>query len=47
MPAAWRGRWVTVHSNYRELVTPADAERWFAAMPAPDAANILPMPARK
>ena len=36
-----------VHSNYRELVTPADAERWFAAMPAPDAANILPMPARK
>ena len=36
-----------VHSNYRELVTPADAERWFAAMPTPDAANILPMPARK
>ena len=33
-----------VHKHYRELVKPADAERWFAVKPA-TTANIVTMPA--
>jgi hypothetical protein len=33
-----------VHKHYRELVKPADAERWFAVKPDA-AANIVTMPA--
>ncbi len=33
-----------VHRHYRELVKPADAEKWFALRPA-TATNVLPMPA--
>ena len=35
---------VVVHRHYRELVTPADAEKWFNVKPdTPD--NVLPIPA--
>jgi len=33
-----------IHRHYRELVKPADAERWFNVRPAEAAANVLPMP---
>jgi integrase len=33
-----------IHRHYRELVKPADAERWFAVKPE-SPANVLPMPA--
>lgn len=33
-----------VHRHYRELVKPADAERWFAVKPADAPENLLPMP---
>ena len=32
-----------IHRHYRELVTPADAVKWFSIVPE-RAANILPMP---
>jgi integrase len=35
---------VVVHKHYRELVKPADAERWFAVKPA-GPANLLSLPA--
>jgi integrase len=34
-----------VHKHYRELVKPADAQRWFAVKPQDEAANVLPMAA--
>jgi hypothetical protein len=33
-----------VHRHYRELVKPADAERWFAVKPAGEAANVVTLP---
>ena len=33
-----------VHKHYRELVKPADAERWFAVKPAGEAANVVTLP---
>jgi hypothetical protein len=33
-----------IFANYRELVTPADAERWFAIAPQ-QPANVLPLAA--
>jgi integrase len=33
-----------IHRHYRELVKPADAERWFNVRPTEAAANVLPMP---
>jgi integrase len=34
-----------VHRHYRELVKPADAERWFSVRPAEAPANVLPLTA--
>ena len=34
-----------VFSNYRELVKPAEAEKFFALVPAPAPANVTPIPA--
>lgn len=34
-----------VFSNYRELVKPAEAEKFFALVPTPAPANVTPMPA--
>lgn len=34
-----------VHKHYRELVTPADADKWFAVKPEGDTANIVPIAA--
>ncbi len=34
-----------VHRHYRELVKPADAERWFNVRPAGAPANVVPLPA--
>ena len=34
-----------IHRYYRELVKPADAERWFSVRPTEAPANILPLPA--
>lgn len=34
-----------IHKHYRELVKPAEAERWFSIKPADAPANVLPMPA--
>jgi len=36
---------VAVHKHYRELVRPADAERWFAVRPARAAENVVALPA--
>jgi len=33
-----------VHRHYRELVKPADAEKWFAVKPEGEAANVVTMP---
>lgn len=33
-----------IHRHYRELVKPADADRWFAVKPAEAPANVLAMP---
>ena len=33
-----------IHRHYRELVKPADAQRWFDVRPAEAPANVLPMP---
>jgi integrase len=42
--AGYLGNSATViHRHYRELVTPADAVKWFSIMPE-RAANVLPMP---
>jgi hypothetical protein len=35
---------VVVHKHYRELVKPADAERWFAVKPE-SPSNVLTLPA--
>lgn len=32
-----------IHRHYRELVKPADAERWFAVKPADAPANVVPL----
>jgi site-specific recombinase XerD len=34
-----------VHRHYRELVKPAEAERWFAVLPSGAPANVLPLAA--
>ena len=36
-------RWIMVFGNYRELVRPADAKKWFAIEPEP-AAKVAPLP---
>ena len=33
-----------IHRHYRELVKPADAQRWFDVKPAEAPGNVLPMP---
>jgi integrase len=34
-----------IHRHYRELVKPADAERWFNVKPEGEASNVLPLAA--
>lgn len=34
-----------IHRHYRELVKPADAQRWFAVKPEGEASNVLPLAA--
>ncbi len=34
-----------IHRHYRELVKPADAQRWFAVKPADSPANVVTLAA--
>ena len=34
-----------MHANYRGLATKAEAEKWFAIHPAPEASNVIPLAA--